>query len=64
MMHIYKKIKKSDGGFRIGRKGHEGTRRNTKRKRHENYKLQITNYKQIPNPKLQITTSSFETEYR
>jgi hypothetical protein len=30
----------------------------------ESYKLQITNYKQIPNPKLQITNPSLETEYK
>jgi hypothetical protein len=30
----------------------------------ENYKSQIPNHKQIPNPKLQITKSSLETEYR
>jgi hypothetical protein len=35
-----------------------------KRRRHENYKLQIPNYKQIPNPKLQITNPSLETEYK
>jgi hypothetical protein len=33
-------------------------RRNAKRRRDENYKFQITNYKQITNPKLQITKSS------
>ncbi len=29
----------------------------------ENYKFQIPNYKQIPNPKLQITNPSLGTEY-
>jgi hypothetical protein len=43
----------------ISREGHEGTRRREEDK-NENYKLQITNYKQITTPKLQITNGRGE----
>ncbi len=45
------------GSWQLARKEEE-------KKANENYKFQITNYKQIPNSKLQNTNPSLETEYK